>query len=161
MLKTSGIAIVLAGVLEIDGNKEEAYNVYKEALWQLQSAYLDLPPDTPHPEIGTETLELLTGPERMRAVAIAYKLGCMASELGKPDEEEEKWLTWAVTGILKAVMEAPAGSGAEMAPVEPNKAGNLYIMARDLRLPLWSRVHDLAAPFEALGTFYSKQGKNA
>jgi hypothetical protein len=31
LLKTTGIAIVLAGVLEDDGKKEEAYKVYKEA----------------------------------------------------------------------------------------------------------------------------------
>ncbi|KAF8808729.1 hypothetical protein BYT27DRAFT_7188693 [Phlegmacium glaucopus] len=155
LLKISGIAIVLAGVLELDGKKEEAYNVYKEAFWKFQSAYLGLPPDAPPSEMGTETLKLLTGPEGMRAIAIAYKLGCMASELGKPDEEEEEWLTWAVTAILKVVMKVPAGSG------EHTKAENLYVMSQDLPLPVWSRVHDLAAPFEALGTFYLKRGNRA
>lgn len=155
-------------MLEDDGKKEEAYNVYQEALLQLQSAYLDLPPDTLHPEMGIDTLKLLTGPERMRAAALAYKLGCMAPELGKP-EEEEKWLTCAVNAILMAVMEAPAGSGVEKvvrvpsftSGGEPNKAGNLYVIAQDLRLPAWSRMHDLAAPFEALGTFYLKHGNRA
>jgi len=30
-----------------------------------------------------------------------------------------------------------------------------------MRLPLWARNHDIAAPFEALGTFYSEHGKRS
>jgi hypothetical protein len=112
--------------------------------------------------VGTETLKLLTDPEKMRAAALAYKLGCLASELGKPEEEEEKWLTWSVNAILVTAMEAPAGSGmkevARIPPSPPN-GGKMFVMAQDMRLPSWSRNHDISVPFEALGTFYSKQGK--
>lgn len=114
--------------------------------------------------MGTETLKLLTDPEKMRAAALAYKLGCLAPELGKSKEEEEKWLTWSVNAILVAVMEAPAGSGmdkvARIPPSLPND-GKMFVMAQDMRLPLWARDHDIAAPFETLGTFYSKQGKTS
>ena len=158
LLKTSGIAIVLAGVLEDDGKNEEAYKVYKEALSQLQTAYLEnLPPDEPQPDLGgMKSLKLLTPPERMRAAALAYKLGRMASELKKPEEEEEKWLTWSVNAILMAVMEAPAGSE-KVAP----RTKKLHVMAADMRLPLWARDHDIAAPFEALGNFYSVRGNSS
>ena len=98
----------------------------------------------------------------MRTAALAYKLGCMAPELGKPDEEEEKWLTWAVNAILVAVIQPPAGSGMDkVVSASDDKAGNLHVIAQDLRLPVWSKMHDLAAPFEALGTFYTKQGNIA
>jgi hypothetical protein len=157
LLKTSGIAIVLAGVLEDDGKNEEAYKVYKEALWQLQSTYLDLPPDAPQPDLGgMESLKLLTLPERMRAAALAHKLGGLASKLRKPEEEEEKWLTWSVNAILMAVMKAPAGSE-KVAP----HANRLQIMGADMRLPSWARNHDIAAPFAALGNFYSERGNNS
>lgn len=154
LLKTTGIAIVLAGVLEDDGKKEEAYKIYQEALSQLQSAYLDLPPDAPQPDLGgMDSLKLLTPPERMRAAALAHKLGSLASELKKP--EEEKYLTWSVNAILMAVMEAPAGS-----KIPPNNK-RLHLMGADMRLPSWARVHDISAPFEALGTFYADRGNNS
>lgn len=98
----------------------------------------------------------------MRAAAIAYKLGCMAPELGKPDKEEEKWLNWAVNATLMAMMEAPADSETEKqlpsATTDGERNKPEKIMAQDLRLPAWSKMHNLAAPFEALGTFYSKYG---
>ena len=100
----------------------------------------------------------------MRAAALAYKLGCLASELGKPEKEEEKWLTWSVNAILVAVIQAPASSGMDKVariPSAPPGAGKMFVVAQDMRLPLWARNHDIAAPFEALGTFYSEHGKRS
>lgn len=93
----------------------------------------------------------------MRAAALSHKLGCLASELKKPEEEEEKWLTWSVNAILMAVMEAPAGSEG----VVPPRTGNLRLMGGDMGLPSWAKDHDIAAPFEALGTFYSDRGNSS
>ena len=92
----------------------------------------------------------------MRAAALAYKLGGLASELRKPDKEEEKWLTWAVNAIITAVIEVPAGS-----EKVPQRAKNLQFMAADLGLPSWAKNHDIAAPFEALGDFYSQRGNTS
>ena len=160
LLKTTGIAILLAGVLEDDDKKEEAYKIYKEALWHLQSARLNLPPpsaDAPQPDLGgVENLKLLTPPERMRAAALSHRLGHLASELKKPEEEEEKWLTWSVNAILMAVMKAPSGS-----KIVPERTGNLLMMGGDMGLPPWARDHDIAAPFEALGTFYADRGNSS
>lgn len=100
----------------------------------------------------------------MRAAALAYKLGSMASELGKPEKEEEQWLTWSVNAILVAVMELPAGSGMETVariPSSPPGAGGMFVVAQDMGLPSWARNHNIAAPFESLGTFYSKHGKRS
>jgi hypothetical protein len=97
----------------------------------------------------------------MRVAALAYKLGCLAPELGK-HEEEEKWLTCSVNAILVAVIEAPAGSGMNKVvriPSAPSDSGKMFVMAQDMGLPSWARDHDIAAPFERLGTFYSKHGK--
>jgi hypothetical protein len=97
----------------------------------------------------------------MRAAALSHKLGGLASELKKPDEEEEKWLVWSVNAILKAVMEVPAGSEKVVPPSPPAAAKKLHIMGGDMGLPSWARDHDIAAPFEALGTFYTNHGNNA
>jgi hypothetical protein len=154
LLKTTGVAITLAGVLEDNGEKEEAYKIYQEALRHLQSTYLNLPPDAPLPDLDKETLKRLTNPEKMRAAALAYKLGGMAPELGKPDKEQEKWLTSSVNAVSVAALEAPAGSDkAEKIP----SARRLHIMGSDMRLPDWAKNHSIAAPFEALGSFYSKR----
>ncbi|KXN89334.1 hypothetical protein AN958_05832 [Leucoagaricus sp. SymC.cos] len=136
-LKTSGIAISLGEVLEGDERNSEAYNVYADTLKQLQNA-------------GIPTM---TGPEKMRAVALAYKLGDLGTSLEKPKEEVEKWLTFAVETVLKHVLEMPAlTKGAD------EEADNQVIIA-ELGLPDWVSTVDIAAPFEALGTFYSKAGQ--
>jgi hypothetical protein len=157
LLKITGIAIVLGGVLEDDGKKEEAYKIYQEALTQLQLAHLDLPPDAPRPDLGgMDSLKRLTPPEMMRAAALAHKLGGLASELKKPEEEEEKYLVWSVNAIIMAVMEAPAGSN----KVPPNNK-DLHLIGGNMRLPSWAKDHAIAAPFEALGTFYADRGKDS
>lgn len=92
----------------------------------------------------------------MRTAAIAYKLGCMAPKLGKPDTEEEKWLTLAVTATLTTMEKVMQVPGSSTSGEEPE---NLNVM-RELRLPAWASMHDLAAPFEALGTFYMTHDRN-
>ncbi|KAF6764144.1 hypothetical protein DFP72DRAFT_870869 [Ephemerocybe angulata] len=145
-LKVSGIAIALAGVLEADGKAENAYHIYQEALQVLQVEGSDSP--TARIRSG------LSPPERMRAVAIAYKLGELAHALGKPKEEEEKWLVYSVESVLKDVM------GSSEADFEPKEgAAQLKELMETLRTPRWAVKHDIAAPFEALGAFYSREGK--
>ena len=103
-----------------------------------------------------ENLKLLTPPERMRAAALSHRLSLLAYELKKPEEEEEKWLTWSVNAILLAVMEAPAGAE----KVAPPITWKLNILGADMDLPHWAKEHDIAAPFEALGTFYADRGNS-
>ncbi|KZT01242.1 uncharacterized protein LAESUDRAFT_664358 [Laetiporus sulphureus 93-53] len=144
-LKLSGLAIALASVIEDDDRPQPAYEVYVDALARIQSAK-----------------ESLTGRERMRAVALASKLGEMAETYQLPVAEEERWLTWAVEELLHIVrdeggngtlaVEGMEGKGEhEGQEKEP-------VMLAELDLPPWVTKTDLGAPLEALGRFYSRGG---
>ncbi|KAG6830446.1 hypothetical protein H0H87_008084 [Tephrocybe sp. NHM501043] len=147
-LKTSGIAVLLASVLEANGKHEQAYDIYLESLTSLQRA-------------GTEGE--LSGPEKLRAIAISYKLGEMAGELQRP-EEEEKHLVWAVEAILKSVLRL--GEKDESAPDHVPESVSSFpadpdtrTMISELSLPEWATKTDIAAPLEALGAFYAQVGQ--
>lgn len=147
-LKTTGIAITLAGALEADGKQEQAYQIYQEALNLLQEGP------------GNTTSRLRTGlsaPERLRCVAIAHKLGELAEELHKPEEEEEKWLVYSVETVLRDIMGATPAATVSIEKGEGKE--ELSDLMGHLKLPVWATSHDIAAPFEALATFYSKAGK--
>lgn len=166
LFKITGIGIALAAIYEQGSRLEKAYQIYEDALWQLRSARLELPPSTPdkRPDLGIETFKVLSSAEKMRSVALAYKLGEMAHKLHKPPEEEEKWLVWSVEAILRTVLDAPPVAAAEVVHrVSPetttNQGLNITALVEQLGLPTWTVEHDIAAPFEALGTFYAKVGR--
>ncbi|KAI0947767.1 hypothetical protein AcW1_009444 [Taiwanofungus camphoratus] len=140
-LKLSGIAISLASVLEDSDKPEPAYGVYEHALTQLQAV-----PDSE-----------LTSQERMRKVALAAKLGAMAEEFQLPLEEEEKWLTCAVEELLRVVKDEgrQAGRGME----KTGQGEETPVMLAELEMPKWVSKTDMGAPLEALGQFYSREGK--
>lgn len=149
-MKTTGIAITLAAVLEADGKHEQAYQVYQEALSQLQEG------------AGDSASRLRTGlsaPERMRGVALAYRLGELAEQLHKPAEEEEKWLVHSVETTLRDIMHASPKKDVSIERETPEGRVEASGIVEHLKLPMWATSHDLAAPFEALGSFYSKTGK--
>jgi hypothetical protein len=161
VLKVSGIGIALAGIFEEGGDRERAYKAYEDTLWYLRTAYLDVAnkPKDKVPDLGMETLKVLNAPEKMRAVAVAYKLGELAEALDKPYEEQEKWLVWSVEAILRTVLGAPPLASADtVQTATPGGAQgpNVKVLVEQLGLPLWTLSHDLAAPFEALGSFYAK-----
>ena len=167
-LKTSGIAIALADVLEADGKHGEAYDVYLDALTRIQAAADSATKQNGLPGQDEE----LSGPEKLRAIALAYKLGELAGALNRP-EDEEKHLVWAIETILPAIMVPPPDiSDAERADQRadaqvmddnpnttvpsPREAEAIVV---ELALPEWATKTDLAAPFEALGTFYAQNGR--
>jgi hypothetical protein len=131
-LKITGILITLAEVLEANNKPELAY--------ELLSDYLEkLPPR-----------DAWTGPERMRLVAMAFKLGEMANTYSQPPQEEEKWLVWSVTELLSTLrlQQAKTKTGiTERSPV-----------LHELELPDWIVKTDVVAPLQALGEYYSKVG---
>ncbi|EIW55029.1 uncharacterized protein TRAVEDRAFT_172666 [Trametes versicolor FP-101664 SS1] len=138
-LKLSGVAVALAEALEGSNRPQEAYDIYSAALLQLRAA------------------KDLTGRERMRAVAIAHKLGEMAEIYQQGPEEAEPWLTFAVEETLRVVKDesnAKKGRGAG----EPE--GEVGSMLVELDLPQWVQKTDVVAPLEALGRFYAREGKN-
>ncbi len=131
-LKLSGVAVALADVFEQDGQLEQAYNLYQEVLKIMQDA------------------TSLTGNERLRAVAIAGKIGEHAETLKKPQAEEEKYLQWAVEEVLRLVKEANAGE------IDPDVD---QLVLAELDLPPWASSTDVGAPLEALAGFYRRIGK--
>jgi len=147
-LKTSGLAIVLSDVLEDIHEMEGAYRIYKEGFMQMFNGSTK-----DEGSRSTDSLQLLNVAERMRAISIAYKLGELSHELQKSLAEEEKWLVWSVEALLKTVLQgSPAGS---------KIAGSISDMSDlvgELGLPSWAMLHDFAAPFEALGSFYARTG---
>jgi len=98
----------------------------------------------------------MTNPEKMRAVALAYKLGELGESLEKSKEDTEKWLTFAVETVLKHVLQVSPSTPS--AGTLNEEADNL-VLVTELGLPDWVSTVDIAAPFEALGTFYSRAGK--
>lgn len=133
-LKLTGIPIALSDVLETEEKTEAAYNVLSEAYASLQAPAAR----------GT-----LSGSERIRAVALAHKLGELAETLQISLEEQERWLEDAVTVLLKTIM--PERKENEEREEHPSLA--------QLQLPLWVRKDDVGAPLEALGAFYARTGK--
>ncbi|KAF9003197.1 hypothetical protein BDZ89DRAFT_1240601 [Hymenopellis radicata] len=129
-LKLSGVGIALADVFELDGELEQAYNLYQEVFKMMQDA------------TG------LTGNERLCVVAIADKIGEHAETLNKPQAEEEKHLQ-AVEEVLRLVEEANDGE------IDPD-VDNLVLA--DLDLPPWASLLDVGAPLEALAGFHRRIG---
>lgn len=141
-LKTSGIGIALAGVLEDNNLPQEAYEAYSAVFAHLQAVR-----------------SRLSGPERLRAVAVACKLGEMAEAYQQPPEEEEKWLVWAVEELLRTVQDSQgAAAGTDGSPLRDGEQASRTMLS-ELDLPGWVSKSDFGAPFEALGAFYSRVGK--
>jgi hypothetical protein len=88
----------------------------------------------------------MSGSERMRIVAVAYKLGEMAGMYQQPLEEEERWLSVAVEELLLFMKEGGSDSVQKVA------------LAAELDLPGWVSKTDIGAPLEALGAFYARNG---
>ncbi|KAL6302750.1 hypothetical protein BKA93DRAFT_387690 [Sparassis latifolia] len=141
-LKLSGIAIALAEVLEAHERPQPAWDVYVDAIEQFTRLRKQGVP--------------LSGPERMRAVAIASKLGEMAETYQLPLEDEEQWLSWAVSELMKILKEAQPERGVDVGGDEP---ADVPLMLAELEMPPWVNKTTLGAPLEALGNFYARRGK--
>jgi hypothetical protein len=129
-------------VLEAHDAPKRAYEVYEAVLRILQAA-------APPGRGG--------GAERMRAVAVACRLGEMAEEYGLPPEEEERWRSWAVTELLRVVGKQGDGDGEEGMAAAAVAGGSVDVLG-ELDLPPWVRSEDLGALIEALGAFYARTG---
>ena len=145
LLKISGVAITLAGVLEDAGLKEQAYQTYKEGLFYMINR---TPKQVQNLTVDSLKDKLHTPEDKIRALSITYKLGELANAMQKPLSEEEKWLTLSVEGLLTIIPEGP-----ERRSVEIRKT------LEELDLPAWAMLNDFAAPFQALGSFYARTGR--
>ena len=139
-LKLSGIAIALAGVLEDNNKPREAYETYGAALAEVRDAQ------------GT------SGKERLRAVAIAHKLGEMAETYQQPAEEEERWLVYAVEELLRTLRDENVNTQLAV-PTHDDADKEHEAVIAELELPKWVQKTDVSAPLQALGAFYNRTGK--
>ena len=142
LLKTTGIAIALSAVLEEQGAWQEAIQVYLDALEEVRQTQ----------QAASETKR--TPQERMRAVALAQKIGDIAQKPGVhaptmangprtiTEEPCESYLAWSVEEMMRLVR------GPSKEPVH----------LEDLPLPPWVDRQDLGASVEALGAFYASRG---
>lgn len=131
--KISGIAIALGGVLEQQQRSTDALQVYDDAFKQVSKAL----------NTNKRDHQLM-----MRAVALAQKVGRMATELPAEagyEQLAEKRMGWAVSRMLKAV----AARRQEMS--EEERTGGLD-------LPEFITHTDLGASMEDLGLFYLARG---
>lgn len=106
-----------------------------------------------------------TNQERMRAVALASKLGIMAEIYNQPPAEEEKFLTFAVEEmlrVLKDVSNEPSSIFGKVIGVSDktapeSKQDENKVALSDLELPSWVSKTDVGAPLAALGAFYTRR----
>lgn len=127
-MKLSGVAIVLASVQEDNHKLQAAYTTYASAYEHLQTV-----PDR-------------SGPEKVRAGALAYKLGQLA-ELRRMPREERSWYEAACKELLGAAG-LPEQRGEKEKPVD---------MA-ELSLPTWVGKVQIVEPLRALASRYTKDG---
>ncbi|KAG2343138.1 hypothetical protein BDR05DRAFT_885146 [Suillus weaverae] len=158
-LKLSGIASLLSEVAS-DRRSREALQI----TWELGAGPSEQ--HSPLPDAKKTSSAVVEGApgwlsytlsdeERLRRVALAYKLGQLASE--RDLDEEEKWLIWAVEEVLRL-------SGLGMTNVNSDTNTKVHENSgssalEDLELPPWMSKTDLGAPLEALGALYAKKGK--
>jgi hypothetical protein len=157
-LKISGIASLLSEVAS-DRRARDALQI----AWELGAGPSNKSPPSSDsektlssagaegaPEPGWSNYTL-NDEERLRRVALAYKLGQLASE--QDVDEEEKWLIWAVEEVLRL-------SGLGKKDVNSDTNAKTQSSALDeLELPTWMSKADLGAPLEALGALYAKKGR--
>ncbi|KAJ7158183.1 hypothetical protein C8R43DRAFT_360340 [Mycena crocata] len=131
-LRITGIAVDLAGELEETGKTQDAFSLYSEAFNLIRGC----------------SPEILSGPERLRAVSLAVKLGQLAEACNVPVKQEEEILVWAVEEILKLLIEIQGKS----VPAEALDFVNM-------KMPKWMTKTDVSVPLQELGDFYGKVGK--
>ncbi|KAF5373204.1 hypothetical protein D9757_010564 [Collybiopsis confluens] len=132
IFKITGLAVAFGDILERAGKGEQAYDLYVQLLDILQQ---------------DDVKNTLTGPERLRAVALSTKLGELATQLKRSKVKEEKWLE-----LLRIVRgptdESLGGSGDDVDDYSQGK----------INFPLMNKT-DIGAPLEALGAFYAYAGR--
>jgi hypothetical protein len=161
-LKLSGLAVAYAEVLEALSRPREAYETYLDALQRIRHAAR---PDPAAPAPHFLPFPAPTHRERMRAVALASRLGAMAEEWSLPPADEEAFLTYAVEEMLRVVRDVggePGGLAAAVfgsAPKKQEVKDDTAVVLASLSLPAWVSTADVGAPLENLGNFYARTGR--
>lgn len=158
-LKLSGIASLLSEVAS-DRRSREALQI----AWELGAGPSE--PHSPLPDAEKTSSGVtegapgwssytLSNEERLRRVALAYKLGQLSSE--RDVDEEEKWLIWAVEEVLRLSVLGMTHANSDMNTKTHENSESSAL--EELELPSWMSKTDLGAPLEALGALYAKKGR--
>jgi phage terminase small subunit len=164
-LKLSGLAITYAEALERLSRNKDAYEVYLDALQRIRHAHA---PNLAAPAPHFQPMPRPTPRERMRAVALASKLGELAGNNAGAREQEEAHLTFAVEEMLRVAREVGveprasafallvgAGDDKKIKPEDEDAK----VVLTDLDLPTWVSKADVGAPLEALAEYYTRTGR--
>lgn len=210
--KLTGVAILYAEALESMGQLSQAFNILSEAVKRLglppvaysmppepetssSTELHSIPPE--HREYRRFSVARLLNSARLtpvdslpdigmakRAVAMGLKLGALADELSRIDDEEY-WLSFSVTESLRILRteyelahdarrgfvpsSAEGSNGKSQSPQASSQreAPPVRDILRpdgldgELGLPSWATITktELAAPMERLAAFYGRQGK--
>lgn len=158
-LKLSGVASLLSEVAS-DRRSREALQI----VWELGAGPSEQHSPLPDAEKTSSAVVegapgwssyTLSNEERLRRVALAYKLGQLASE--RDVDEEEKWLIWAVEEVMRLSGLGMTNPNSHMNTKAQENSGSGAL--EDLELPSWMSKTDLGAPLEALGALYAKKGR--
>jgi hypothetical protein len=158
-LKLSGIASLLSEVA-LDRRSREALQIAWEIGAGPSEQHFPLPDSEKKSSAVVEgapgwSSYTLSNEERLRRVALAYKLGQLASE--RDLDEEEKWLLWAVEEVLRLTGLGMTNASSDTNTRMHENSGSSAL--DDLELPSWMSKTDLGAPLEALGALYAKKGR--
>ncbi|KAG1876282.1 hypothetical protein F4604DRAFT_1581381 [Suillus subluteus] len=146
-LKLSGIASLLSEIVwELGAGPSEQHSPLPDAE-KTSSAVVEGAPGWSSYTLSNE--------ERLRRVALAYKLGQLASE--RDLDEEEKWLIWAVEEVLRLSGLGMTNANSDTNTKAHENSGSSAL--KDLELPSWISKTDLGAPLEALGALYAKKSR--
>ncbi|KAJ3496097.1 hypothetical protein NMY22_g19855 [Coprinellus aureogranulatus] len=156
------MGIALASTYDQAGKHLQAFEVYYETLNQF------LDPSSSADFAFEAKLRLgLSTAERLRAVAIGYKLSEMAHD-HHMDGGEEKWLKWCTNTLKNDVFGVglePGAGGGEVSLGDTLKNREFREkLKKGLEManwmpPMWRLTADLAKPFEALAKFYARDGR--
>jgi hypothetical protein len=105
---------------------------------------------------GLRAARGLSGRERLRAVALAHKLGDMAEMYQQPAAKEERWRVYAVEELLRTLRDEQRS--VKLSASEKEKEEQ-RVMLDELELPAWVEKMDVVVPLQSLGKFYNQRGQ--
>ena len=153
-LKLSGIAAVLAEVAPERRAKEVLRSVWDKGDASTATSSASSAPGNDN-NSNDWAAYTLTNEERLRRVAVACKLAELCTN--EEEQEEEKWLVWAVEEVLQ--LAGVQTKNGDSTSGTPRSEGTLTsVVLAELELPSWMRRVDLGAPLSALGSVYARKG---
>ena len=120
----------------------------------LPLASSDSPGDASNSGSNDWVMYTLTNEERLRTVAVAFKLAELCTN--EEEVEVEKWLVWAVEEVLR-LAGVQTKNGDSVGGTARSDSTSASVVLAELDLPSWMCRVDLGAPLAALGSVYARK----